>query len=325
MSVYTTVSKQALNTFLLDYDIGELVDFSGITAGMENTNYFVNTRKGRFVLTLYEHHSVSELPFFLGLMQHLSAHHVETITPIANKKGEFLGTLCGKPAALIARLSGSALQQSAVSLEHCKLIGEALARFHLAGMSYNKQRDHQRNDDLSPQFIQPLLPHLNDDDKQLLQQELDFQKTINWQALPSGITHSDLFCDNAIFDVVDKKLVLSGIIDLYFSCNDAFIYDLAVVASDWCSNDVGSLDKARLLALLMSYNKVRKIEESEKQAWLAMLRVCYLRFWILRMDLSFNPQGGELVLRKDPNDLKVKLQACLHDKDVIMQMVNMIN
>ncbi len=324
MSVYTTVTREALVIFLDDYDLGNLIDFTGIAAGMENTNYFVNTTKGRYVLTLYEQYTHDDLPFFLGLMAHLSQHHVKTIKPVANKNKQFLGTLCEKPAVLIERLSGASLKQSEVSIEHCRLIGDALARFHLAALSYPQQRHHQRDIDLSPKFTQPLIATLEGEDKALLQQELEFSKTINWQSLPSGITHSDLFCDNAMFDMVDGKLVLSGIIDLYFACNDAFIYDLAVVANDWCSNEDSSLDKARVSALLVAYNKVRELEENEKQAWLAMLRICYLRFWVLRLDLHVNPRGGELVLRKDPNELKLKLQYCLLNKDSIIINTDML-
>ncbi len=324
MSVYTTVSNAELRSFLLAYDVGELVDFSGISAGMENTNYFVETSKGSFVLTLYEQHSAEDLPFFLGLMHHLSLHNVETITPVADKQDRLFGQLCEKPAALIERLSGTSLNSSEVTTEHCSLIGNALARFHLAGMSYDKQRENQRDKDLSPEFINTFIDKLDTEDKQLLQQELDFQKTINWNELASGITHSDLFCDNSMFDDANGKLLLTGIIDLYFACNDAFILDLATVAMDWCSNNDGSFDETRLKALLLAYNKVRKLESLERQAWHDMLRSSILRFWAFRLEMLVNPRGGDLVLRKDPNELKIKLQACLREKDSLMNLIKLI-
>ncbi len=323
MSVYTTVSRAELEHFLLQYTIGELVDFKGITAGMENTNYFLNTTKGRYVLTLYEAYSKEELPFFLGLMQHLSAHKVETIKPVADRKGELLQHLCAKPAAIIERLQGEALKQSEVSVEHCRLIGNALARFHLAGQSYSPQRDNEdRHYYLSPKITGPLLLALSNEDQQLLKQELDFHQTIKWDQFPSGITHSDLFCDNAVFYSVDNKPVLSGIIDLYLACYDAFIYDLAIIANDWCFDSNDHLDQERWLAVLSAYDKIRPLERIEKQAWVTMLRSAALRFWILRLDHKLHPPKGEMVLYKNPDEYKLKLQACLQDQEEIMRVIN---
>ncbi|MCK5917699.1 MAG: homoserine kinase [Cocleimonas sp.] len=324
MSVYTTVSSTELKQFLALYDIGELIAFNGITAGMENTNYFLDTTQGRYILTLYEAYSVEELPFFLGLMQHLSAHQVETVTPVVDRQGQLLNQLCQKPAAIVERLAGEALAQSDVTIEHCRLMGDALARFHLAGESYHLYRANERNNDFSSGITTALLASLNQQDQQLLQQELEFQQTIDWDALPSGITHSDLFCDNSMFAHVDNKIVLSGIIDLYFSCHDAYIYDLAVVANDWCfSSEQGNnhLDVSRWMALLSAYNKVRALQKNEKKAWTAMLRISALRFWILRLNATLNPRDGEMVLQKDPNEFKDKLNACLRDHEEIEQAI----
>ncbi len=323
MSVYTSVSTVELEQFLLRYNIGKLVDFTGITAGMENTNYFLDTTKGRYVLTLYEAYNKEELPFFLGLMQHLSAHKVETIKPVFDREGQLLQHLCGKPAAIIERLEGDALKQSEVSVEHCSLIGNALARFHLAGKSYSLQRDNEdRRYYLSPKITEPLLLFLSDKDQQLLKQELDFHQTIKWDELPSGITHSDLFCDNSVFYSVDNKPVLSGIIDLYLSCYDAFIYDLAIIANDWCCDSNHHLDQERWLAVLSAYDQIRPLDTIEKQAWVAMLRSAALRFWISRLDNKLNPPEGEMVLCKSPDDYKLKLQACLEDQEEIMQAID---
>ncbi|MCK5902752.1 MAG: homoserine kinase [Cocleimonas sp.] len=318
MSVYTTVTANDLNQLLLQYNIGELLHFSAVVAGVENTNYFVNTSKGQFVLTLYEHYSPTELPFFLELMQHLSNYKVETVTPVKDKRGNVLRQICAKPMAIFERLVGTALTPDEVTQQHCELIGDALARFHLAGLSYQGQRPHERDGDFSEDSTTAIAALLSVEDRQLLQEELSFQQTMPlWDELPSGITHSDLFCDNTIFDNVEGQLVLSGIIDLYFSCNDAFIYDLAVVAGDWCCDQDGSLDSTRWMSLLSAYHKVRQLETIEKQAWVDMLRTCYLRFWILRLKLQLAPREGELVLEKDPNEFKIKLQACLRDQEAI--------
>lgn len=324
MSVYTSVNRNELEQFLQHYPIGELISFKGISAGMENTNYFVDTSKGRYVLTLYEAYSAEELPFFLGLMQHLSTHDIKTITPVMDKKGGMLNQLCNKPAAIIKRLSGCSLSHKEVTLEHCRLIGEALAHFHLAARSYDHYRPNKRSDDFSPKVTTSLLASMSSADQQLFQQELSVQKQINWHTLPSGITHSDLFCDNAMFDNVDNKVVLSGIIDLYFSCHDAYIYDLAVVANSWCFNENKAtfhLNTERWMTLLSAYNTVRKLEDAEKHAWVTMLRNSALRFWILRLNSVLHPRDGEMVLQKSTTEYKHKLQACLRDQEHITQTV----
>jgi len=320
MSVYTSVSRAELQPFLQRYDIGDLVELNGISAGMENTNYFLDTTKGRYVLTLYETYSKEELPFFLGLMQHLSAHQVETLIPVSDKKGALLHQLCGKPAAIIERLTGVALTQADVTEEHCRLIGDALARFHLAGLSYPQRRDNQnRQYYFSSKMLTSLLPALSIEDQQLAQQELALHNSIDWNALPSGITHSDLFCDNSVFDQQDNKLVLSGIIDLYLACHDAFIADLAVVVNDWCCNVDYHLDQQRMMTLLSAYHAVRNIEPIEKQAWVSLLRNGALRFWLIRLDNKLNPPAGEMVLVKNPDEYKFKLQACFADQDSVEQ------
>lgn len=321
MSVYTTVTQEEIAHFIQYYDLGTVTSFTGITAGMENTNYVVSTTQGDFILTLYEHYSVEELPFFLDLMQHLLNHHVKTITPVRDKKGQVLQTLCGKPAALIERLAGTALATTEASVAHSKIIGEALAKFHQAGMSYDQQRQHHREEEFSLQWLDKLLPKLSREEVALLQQEITHQQSIDWHLLPTGIIHADLFCDNSIFDIKDGKLVLSGIIDLYLACNNAFIYDLAIVANDWCCHADGSLDEARWLPLLQAYNQVRTITDDEKKGWVAMLRASALRFWISRLDIFFYPPEGSLVMQKDPDELKHKLQACLRDQQKINRLL----
>jgi len=321
MSVYTTVTEAELTQFMQCYDVGKVIAYAGISAGMENTNYAVSTTQGEFILTLYEHYSAAELPFFLGLMQHLSHHQVKTITPVKDKTGQVLQSLANKPAALIERLAGKALTTTAASVDHSQIIGEALANFHRAGLSYNHKRPHDRAKNLDCQLISKLLPKLSVEDATLLQQEIDYQQLVDWNALPSGIIHADLFCDNSIFEGADNKPVLSGIIDLYLACNDAFIYDLAIVANDWCAHPDGSLDETRWLRLLRAYNNIRPITLVEKEAWVAMLRMGALRFWIVRLDIVFYPPAGEMVMKKDPDELKYKLQACLRDQQKINQLI----
>ncbi len=322
MSVYTSVSKAELTKFIEGYNIGELTSFAGISAGMENTNYSLDTTEGDYILTLYEHYSKEEIPFFLDLMKHLSTRSVKTITAVIDNEGRTLKSLCGKPAALIYRLSGTALSPSEVAVAHCEIIGNTLAQFHLASMSFDQQRKHDRDEDLSPQLVCKLLPLLSIEDRGLLQQEVTSQQSIPWDILPSGIIHADLFCDNSIFDYVDNQPVLSGIIDLYLACNDAFIYDLAIVVNDWCCLPDGSLDEARWLPLLSAYHEVRPIIKEEKQVWIAMLRLSNLRFWMSRLNILYYPPEGDMVMQKNPDELKHKLQACLRNQQDIMQKLD---
>ena len=328
MSVYTTVTKVELKHFLQNFDsleVGEILSFSGIAAGMENTNYTLDTTHGAFILTLYEHYDATELPFFLDLMQHLSIHGVKTISPVSDKEGRILQSICGKPAALIKRLEGVALSPADVSTAHCEIIGDSLARFHVAGTSFKQFRPHDRHKDISPDIVNTLFPKLATEDQHLLQQELAHKQTINWQDLPSGIIHADLFCDNSIFCTVDNQPQLSGIIDLYLACNDAFIYDIAIVANDWCFELDGTFNATRCSAFLNAYHNVRPITMEEKREWLAMLRLSNLRFWISRLTISLFPPTGDMVMQKRPEELKQKLLTCRRNQKLIRQQIEGCN
>ncbi len=218
-------------------------------------------------------------------------------------------------------MSGKALATNESNIEHSQIIGKALAGFHLAGLSYDEKRPNDRAKDLDARLISKLLPKLSVEDAALLKQEIDYQQSVDWSALPTGIIHADLFCDNSIFDELDGKPVLSGIIDLYLACNDAFIYDLAIVANDWCCHVDGSLNEVRWLPLLRAYNCIRPVIDIEKETWVAMLRMAALRFWVGRLDIVFFPPTGDMVMQKDPDELKHKLQACLRDEQKINQLL----
>lgn len=199
MSVYTTINKTQLREFLGNYSVGELITFSGIEAGVENTNYFVSTQKGEFVLTIYEDLTPNELPFFLDLMQHLNNHKVPTATPVANNSNTLLGTIANKPAALIERLNGGNVMRP--TTKHCRIIGEAVAKMHLAGQSYHAKgcRENNRADELEKLKPKAVFDSLSKENAQLLQQEIVHYNQFDWSGLPQGIVHSDLFRDNCLF------------------------------------------------------------------------------------------------------------------------------
>jgi len=295
MSVYTRVDRPALETFLDDFDAGALVEYSGISAGIENTNYFVTTTKGRFVLTLFEQLSRDELPFFLELMAHLAEHGVPTAHPQADRHGRYLGELCGKPAALVERLSGSSVEHP--NSAHCAAIGAALARLHLAGQSFPRGRANPRGPHWWREAVARVHDRLEADEAARLDDEIAFQFTHRHDALPRGVIHADLFRDNALFE--GERL--TGIIDLYYACTDALLYDVAVTVNDWCVTEARELDPARTRTLLEAYASVRPFTPAEHASWPAMLRAAALRFWLSRLvDLHF-PRTGELTHTKDPD------------------------
>ncbi len=307
MSVYTPVSDAELNAFLTQYDIGERVSHTGISAGIENTNYFIDTTQGRYILTLFEHHTADELEYFLDLMAVLADKNVPTAKPIKQKQGNILSILNGKPAAIVTCLKGSTLDKKEPNFAQCEAIGKALASMHLAGKNFPHQRDPDRGALWRTRAGKELLDQneLDADDKQLLIQELKYQANVDFDSLPSGVIHADLFRDNAMFD----GDTLSGIIDLYYACNDAFLFDMAVVVNDWCYRADGSINEQKLLIFLNAYHQVRPLEENEQILWFAMLKAAALRFWLSRLKDKLTPREGELTQVKDPKEFKAKLNV----------------
>ncbi|WP_178862527.1 homoserine kinase [Thiomicrorhabdus cannonii] len=315
MSVYTVVDESQLKLFLQDYAVGELESFSGISAGIENTNYFVNTTLNgeirRFVLTIFEHHTFEELPYFLNIMAFMAEHHIPTAHPIPTLSNGYLKELYGKPAALVERLNGGGVDHP--SAKQCAVMGEQLARFHQAGTDFEQYRANDRGLDWMQATFALIEKFLPEDEKQLIANELNFQSHIDWQALPQGVIHADLFCDNALFDGDE----LSGIIDLYYACNSALLYDLAVMVNDWCRIPHDNpakieFDAERMEQMVKAYKQQRPLNEAEQTAWPAALRLAALRFFLSRLKDKHIPREGEMTQIKDPNVFKRVLQ--LHQK-----------
>ncbi|MEO5702915.1 MAG: homoserine kinase [Gammaproteobacteria bacterium] len=298
MSVYTRIEPHELEEFLRTYPIGKLVEFSGISAGIENTNYFVTTTQGSYVLTLFETMGMQDLPYFLDLMAFLAEHGVPSAHPVADKQQRYLRTLNGKPAALVQRLSGANVLYPTAA--QCQAVGAALGHMHTAGLSFGGQRTNERGAVWRQATAQKVLPCLAGDDAQLLTAELHFQTQVQLGDLPQGVIHADLFRDNALF-VGDS---LTGIIDFYYACNDALLYDLAVTVNDWCSHPDGQLDHPNLRALLSAYQQQRAFHPGEHAAWPAMLRAAALRFWLSRLQDMHFPRKGEMTHIKDPDVFK---------------------
>lgn len=311
MSVFTTVSAEQLRLWLRAYPLGELLDLQGIASGITNTNYFVTTSSGRYVLTLFEKNSVAELPFFLNLMAHLAERKMPCPHPVANHDGEYLGMLNGKPASLVSCLRGHSLENP--SIKHCAEVGRVLAEMHLAGQSFPAFMENPRGPDWRIKIAKQVMGFLDAGDRAMLEQQLAFEADMADLDLPRGVIHADLFRDNVLFD----GEAIGGVIDFYYACNDMLAYDLAIAANDWCATVDGGMDTPRLQALLKAYHAVRPLGAAEHAAWPGLLRIAALRFWLSRLlDLHF-PQAGELTHAKDPQHFQKILKMRISQQQVL--------
>ena len=305
MAVYTEVTDEDLTRFLARYDVGELLSYKGIAEGVENTNYFVNTDKGRFILTLYEKRvNVADLPYFLGLTTHLAGLGVPCPLPVRDRFGEALGELNGRRAALINFLEGVSVKRPTPA--HCKMAGEALAGLHLAGLSF---RGHRTNA-LGPAGWRPLyarfasradeiMPGL----ASLIENELAVHANGLPAGLPQGVIHADLFPDNVLF----SHGQLSGLIDFYFASNDALAYDLGICLNAWCFDEQHAFDPAKGRALFEGYETKRVLDPAERAAIPMLARAASLRFLLTRAYDWLHRPPGAIVTPHDPRDYVARL------------------
>jgi homoserine kinase type II len=294
MSVYTTVTEAELTAWLSDYSLGQLLELQGIASGIENTNYFVTTSNGRFVLTLFEKLTTSELPFYLNLMAHLARHGIPCPAPMANRRNQFLGILNDKPACIVSRLSGKST--TTPNLAQCAAMGAMLAQMHIAGTSFSQIMPNPRGAAWRMATAPQVRPFVNDEQSALLESEILINNQIDTSTLPQGLIHADLFRDNVLLE--DNRV--GGLIDFYFACTDALLYDVAITVNDWCMNSDGTLDVVRAQTFLRAYHAVRPFQENEKLAWPQMLRMAALRFWLSRLFDKYLPRDGELIHAHDP-------------------------
>jgi homoserine kinase type II len=306
MAVYTDVTAEELAGFLAGYELGELLSYKGIAEGVENSNFLVHTSTGNYILTLYEKRvAAKDLPFFLGLMQHLASHGISCPLPIKDKKGDALGKIAGRPAAIITFLDGLWIRRP--SAVHCAALGEALAKLHLAGLDF----DGKRRNTLSVDGWRPLFEHCRDrvnevqrSLRDLIEKELASLERDWPRGLPQGVIHADLFPDNVFF-LGDR---LSGMIDYYFACNDALAYDVAICLNAWCFEADHSYNVTKGRALLQNYARVRQLDDAERAALPRLARGAALRFLLTRLVDWFNVPPGALVRPKDPMEYFRKLR-----------------
>lgn len=306
MAVYTEVPDDELIEFVARYDIGAVLSCKGIAEGVENSNFLLHTESGYYILTLYEKRvDPADLPFFVGLMDHLAGAGISCPTPLKTADGEALGTLAGRPAAMVTFLDGLSVRRP--TPEHCAELGKALARMHLAGQDF----DMRRVNALSVPGWRPLFDLSRaraDEVRPGLTAEIDAELAAleaNWpKNLPSGVIHADLFPDNVFF----IKGELSGIIDFYFACTDALAYDVAICLNAWCFEQDLSFNVTKARALLNGYTQVRKFSDAEFEALPLLARGAALRFMLTRLYDWLDVPEGALVTPKDPLEYLKKLR-----------------
>lgn len=299
MAVFTPVSMQELVPWLSQYALGQAKSIRGISSGIENSNFFVETDQGEYVLTLFEKLTAEQLPYYLNLMHHLAGQGVLVASPILDNKGNLFSVLCGKPASVVTKLNGQWLSDP--NPLHCAQVGEMMAKMHLAGQNYSHVQPNLRGLSWWQETMPLVLEYLSADNAAFLKEEVQLQTafadTPLYAALPSGPIHADLFRNNVMFDN-DR---LSGFFDFYFAGNDTWLFDVAVAANDWCIFlDTGKWDDMRLSAFLHAYHSVRPFTEDEKKAWPIILRAAALRFWLSRLYDFYLPREAEMLTPHDP-------------------------
>lgn len=306
MAVYTEVSDSALSEFLRAYDLGSLLSFKGIAEGVENSNFLLHTERGFFILTLYEKRvAEADLPFFLGLLGHLSAKGINCPQPVTDRQGQALGRLAGRPASIVTFLDGIWIKQP--NAGHCLALGKALAELHAWGADFPMRRENAlsvaawpRLFDQAGERADEVSPGLADE----VRGELALLSEHWPRGLPTGVIHADLFPDNVFF----LGDALSGLIDFYFACTDAFAYDLSICLNAWCFDLDGGFDPVRGRALMTGYRSVRHLTQPEREALPILARGSALRFMLTRLVDWLNVPPGALVRPKDPLEYLRKLR-----------------
>lgn len=299
MAVFTSVTLQDLTDWMPQFPLGKAHAIRGIASGIENSNFFIDTDQGEYVLTIFENLNFEQLPFYLKLMRHLADRGVLVPAPIANDRGDLCVALHGKPAAIVSKLHGSS--QMSPQAVHCAEVGSMLARMHLAGLDFDIVQPNLRSLPWWQETVPKVLQFLDEDKRQLMQEEIRFQsafaETAVYHQLQSGPVHADLFRNNVMFDG-DK---LTGFFDFYFAGCDTWLFDVAVTINDWCIDlDTGVLDLERVEAMLQAYHSVRPFTENEHEAWQAMLRAAAFRFWLSRVFDYYKPRDAEMLTPHDP-------------------------
>ena len=303
MSVFTQLTTAQAAAWLEAYALGNLEALTGIAEGVQNSNFFLSTSTGDYVLTLFEEVTPEQAPFYIQLLAHLAAQGLPCPAPVANRRGELLTPLGDKPAVIVSRLAGRS--EDTPNLAQCAAVGGLLAALHLAARSFPAPPRHQRDIDWCARVAVEIESRLAENDARLLRDELRQQRALRPDDLPRGLIHADLFRDNVLFSG-DR---ISGVLDFYFAGVDDLLFDLAVTVNDWCLTADAALDSERCAALLGAYDAQRPLLPAEQAAWPTLLRAAALRFWISRLQDYHLPRTGDLVVMRDPDAYRSILLA----------------
>ena len=299
MAVFTAVSMDEVSPWLKQFPLGKALAIKGIASGIENSNFFLTTESGEYVLTIFEVLGFAQLPFYLNLMRHLDQRGVLVPAPVPNLDGELVVALHNKPAAIVSKLEGHS--QMAPQPVHCAAVGAMLARMHIAALDFPLQQPNLRGLEWWNDTTPKVLPFLDDSRAHLLRAEMHFQETFAtcapYHRLARGPIHADLFRNNVMF--VGERL--TGFFDFYFAGCDTWLFDIAVTVNDWCIDQAsGVLDAPRVRAMLDAYHAVRPFSADEQMAWQPMLRAAALRFWLSRLYDLHQPRAAQMLTPHDP-------------------------
>ena len=313
MAVFTPVTLDDAVQWITQFPLGKLLAIKGIASGIENSNFFITTEGGEYVLTIFENLTFEQLPFYLKLMRHLAERGILVPAPIPNRDGALVVALHGKPASIVTKLEGS--HQMAPRAVHCAAVGAMLAKMHLAARDFPLIQPNLRALPWWNETTPLVLPFLSEGKAHLLRAEMHFQQAFatcaHYQALARGPVHADLFRNNVMF--VGERL--TGFFDFYFAGCDTWLFDVAVTVNDWCiAPDTGVLDAARARAMLDAYHAVRPFTDDEQSAWQAMLRAAALRFWLSRLYDLHLPREAHMLTPHDPEHferiLRERIATC---------------
>lgn len=315
MAVFTSLSNQEASDFLREYDLGDFISLQGIAAGIENTNYFLYTTKGEFVLTIFEVLNFEQLPFYIQLMHHLAKKGVKVPMPQLRRDGELIGNLAGKPASIVTRLAGG--YEATPSKAHCILAAQTQAQAHLAALDYPIQQANLRGLSwwqANYPIIKPFLSTALDELFQLvLKEQIEIQNSELWRNLPQSACHCDMFRDNVLFAGTYQNPSMGGVIDFYFAGVDKWIFDVAVAINDWCIlRDTGEFIRPNVKAWLKTYNDIRPFTDAERQIWPQALRAAALRFWTSRLYDFYLPREARTLKPHDPTHFERVLKQRLY-------------
>ena len=298
MAVYTSINSSDLNDWIEKFNFKDLVNFKGISSGVTNSNYLIQMAHSNYILTIFEHNNIEELPFYIDLMTYLAKENFLCPRPIENKNGQALGLLKEKPALMVSFLDGK--EKVIRSPKSCYLVGQYLAKLHLTANNFPQLNKNTRGLDWVSDMYLNLKKYLSLENQGILELEINYHKEMDKVELPEGIIHGDLFKDNVLF-LNDK---VSGFIDFYYACNEKFIYDIAIAINDWCIDQDGQINKSMFLEFIKGYQSERKLTDNEQEYLNVALRLAALRFWLSRLEDFYNAKEGEITSIKDPKHFK---------------------